>query len=183
MKAASLLVAILCLCSCKTPPKPITVAFNGWHGRDYLKQGCIVLQREYDQFAKMDARTQAAFYSVTGKSHVSCLRPADELNIDIENQLMSAFASNTGCQGVAFSQGFHDPKTDATTESGQRWLSSEWHLSLDLTPSGDTGEVSLSNSHWTLNDKHYKSLSGSLASIEKATTDVCTIIKGQGGQI
>jgi hypothetical protein len=182
MKAASLL-ALVFLCACKTQPKTVTVAFNGWHGKDYLKQGCIGLQREYDDVLKLPARTQAALLSLSGKGHTPCLRPAEEMNVWTENQLLSALASNHECHGISFSHGFYDPKTDSATEAGNQFMRADWHLSLDLTPSGNTGDISLADSRWTLNPKEFKSLSGTLADIEKASTDICTIVKGQGGQI
>jgi hypothetical protein len=58
MKAASLLLAIVWLCSCKTQPKTITVAFNGSRGRDFLSQGCAVLQRDYDHVRQFPAKDQ-----------------------------------------------------------------------------------------------------------------------------
>jgi hypothetical protein len=181
MKAASLLV-LFALCSCKTQPKNITVAFNGSHGKVYLNQGCEVLQREHERFSKLSSKEWAALYSLTGKSHMSCLFEADVMNRGVENQLLSAFASNPRCQGVRFAQGYYGPK-ESTPDAEVQFASSDWRLSLDLTPSDQTGEVSLAESQWTLNPREFKSISGTLANIEKASTDVCTIVKGQGGQI
>ncbi|HEV3037867.1 MAG TPA: hypothetical protein VHA33_08795 [Candidatus Angelobacter sp.] len=181
MKAAALFLAILCLCACKNTEKPkvVTVAFNGWHGQEFLKQGCIVLQRDYERVRKMSAQEYVTLMTLTDKHYMPCLVEPRVMNSVVENQLLSAFAANPQCQGVSFSQGYYGPK-DSTQEAGQKFLDSNWRLSLDLTPSAETGDVSLADSQWTLNPR---TLSGNLENIEKAATDICTIVKGQGGQM
>lgn len=158
--------------------KPVTVAFNGWHGTEFLKQGCTVLRQDYERATKMTTQEWATLYS-TGRHYLPCLSEPGVLNRGIENQLLTAFASNPNCQGIKFFQGYYDPK-DAATEAGMHYMKSDWRLSLDLTPSAETGAVSPADSQWTLNPR---SLSGPLANTEKAAIDICTIVKGQGGQI
>jgi hypothetical protein len=181
MKATILLLGILlCFSSCKSrKERLITVAFNGWHGRSFLKQGCTSLQNEYDHIRQLPLKEQAIIFARSDNNHLPCLFPPVQMNLTVENQLLSAFASNPRCEGVKFLQGYYDP-SDSAKEVGQIYLSSDWRLSLDLTPSAETGEVSLKDSQWTLNPK---SLSGALTSLEKASTDICVIVKRQGGQV
>jgi hypothetical protein len=179
MKVAALF-AVLCLCSCKTSqPKTAAVAFNGWHGKDFLNQGCIMLQREHDRVSGLPAQQQAMLFAVSNRKFLPCLSAPEVLNRSIEGQLLTAFAANPECHGVSVSQGYYGPNETTTAEAGQQFLRSEWRLSLDLTPSEATGDISLSDSQWTLSPR---SLSGPLANMEKATTDICRIVKGQGAQ-
>lgn len=182
MKAASLLLAIVWLCSCKTQPKTITVVFNGSRGRDFLNQGCAVLQRDYDHVRQLPAKEQAALFAYSNKAHLLCLNPAEEMNRELENRLLSAFAINPECHGIRFFQGYYGPK-DSTLEAMKQFTNSDWRLSLDLTPSSDTGEIDLAISQWTLNPREFKVVSGNLADVEKAATNICTVVKDKGGQI
>jgi hypothetical protein len=182
MKAACLLLAMVWLCSCKTQPKTITVAFNGSRGRDFLNQGCAVLQRDYDRVRQLPAKEQAALFAYSDKAHIPCLNPAEGMYLQLENRLLSAFAVNPECHGIQFFQGYYGPK-DSTLEAMRQFTDSDWRLSLDLNPSSDTGEIALANSQWTLNPREFKTIWGSLDDVEKATTQICIAIKSKGGQI
>lgn len=159
-------------------PKPVTVAFNGWHGNTFLKASCEPLQREFDRVSKLPVKDQVTLMYYSDKKYTPCLFPPNEMNIRAENQLMTAFASNPDCHGVRFSQGYYDPQ-DAAKEEEKNYLSANWRLSLDLVPTSETGEVSLAMSQWTLNPK---SLSGSLANLDQAASQICRIAKGQGAE-
>jgi hypothetical protein len=145
MKAAYLLLTIVWLCSCKTQPKTITVAFNGSHGRDFLNQGCAGLQRDYDRVRQLSAKEQAALFAYSDKAHVPCLGTAEDMNLQLENRLLSAFVINPECHGIQFFQGYYGPK-DSTLEAMTQFTDSDWRLSLDLNPSSDTGEIALASS-------------------------------------
>src|SRR5579859_1485691 len=116
MKAASLLLAIVCVCSCKTQPKTITVAFNGSSSRNFLNQGCTVLQQDYDLIRQLPAKEQTTLFAYSNKTHLPCLRPAEEMNRELENRLLSAFAINPECHGIRFFQGYYGPQ-DSTLEA------------------------------------------------------------------
>src|SRR5690242_5246579 len=116
MKAACLLLTIVWLCSCKTQPKTITVAFNGSHGRDFLNQGCAGLQRDYDRVRQLSAKEQASLFAYSDKAHVPCLSTAEDMNLQLENRLLSAFVINPECHGIQFFKGDYGPK-DSTLEA------------------------------------------------------------------
>lgn len=157
-------------------PRTITVAFNGWHGRDFLKAGCVPLQREFDRVESLSVKDQATLIYL-GKKFTPCLRPAEEMNIAAENELVTAFAANPACVGIKVVQGFYDPRGDA--EANRVYSSANYRLSLDLVPSSETGEVSLQESQWSISPR---TLSGSLSDLDKATTQICRIAKAQGAQ-
>ncbi len=104
------------------------------------------------------------------------------MNRELENRLLSAFAINPECHGIRFFQGYYGPQ-DSTLEAMKQFTDSDWRLSLDLNPSSDTGEIALASSQWTLNPREFKVVSGSLVDVEKAATNICTVVKDKGGQI
>jgi hypothetical protein len=159
-------------------PKPVAIAFNGWHGVSFLKASCEPLQREYERVRSLPLNQQITLMTYSNNHFMPCLFPAAEMNVRVENELMTAFASNPACQGIKFFQGYYDPK-DVNSEEGKNYLTAKWRLSLDLAPSSETGEVVLASSQWTLSPK---SLSGSLADLDKASTQICRIAKGQGAE-
>jgi len=176
MKAIPAFLLVASLCACRTQ-KPVTIAFNGWQGKDFLKQGCTALQRDYDHVRSLPVQQQAVLFAYSDKAHMPCLASPDELNVRAESALMTAFASNPECGGVKMIQGFYDPGGDV--EASRAFNAATFRLDLDLNPSGQTGEVSFADSQWTIQPR---TLSGSLADLDKATTAICRIAKGEGAQ-
>jgi hypothetical protein len=137
-----------------------------------------MLHRQYEAESRLTPRQQAARLSFGGKVTVPCWQSSEIMNLLAENQVLTAFASNPECQGVKVVQGFYGPN-DSDQVAARTFNSADWRLSLDLNPSAETGDIALAQSEWTINPR---SLSGSLADTEKATTQICHIAKAAGAQ-
>lgn len=123
----------------------------------------------------MPAKMQAAVLALGGKMHMPCMDEPGVLNSEIENRLLTAFASNPACHGIKFFQGYYGP--DSSSASMQEFSSAQNRLALNLSVSEDNGKVSLKDSDWTM---FPRVLSGSLADLDKAATHICAIAKGEG---
>lgn len=152
-------------------PKPPSVALDGVHGIEFLDASCQAVKREHDRILHLPKQEQFAHLYYAEKPFLTCQNPAREMNVNVENQLMTAFAANPMCDGIQFFQGYYDPKD---SQQKKDFLAAEWRLSIDLVASAETGGVVLEPSLWTLTPT---SQSGSLRSMDKAAADICTIVK------
>jgi len=152
-------------------PKTPTVALDGVHGIEFLDASCQSVQREHDRILRMPTKEKFTHLYYAAKPFLTCQNPAREMNVSVENQLMTALAANPMCGGIRFFQGYYDPKDSPQKKD---FSAAEWRLSLDLVASSETGGVVLEPSLWTLTPT---SQSGSLRSMDKAAADICTIVK------
>jgi hypothetical protein len=175
---AALLAALFLLCGC-TQQKPVTVVVNSSHNKEFLKQGCVDLLREYHLTSEISAQREAMFFKYPEEKLIHCIFDLDVMKRDVESQLLSALASNPQCKGVAFFQSYYAPSESTSAEARQSVGAADWRLSLDLKARAETGEVLLVDSQWMLSPK---TSAGTLTNIEDATTDICTIIKRRRAQ-
>lgn len=153
---------------------PPTVAFDGAHAISVLNTSCVSLQHEYERLSNLPAKEKFDQMYYSPRRFFPCVGPAKDLNVNIENQLLTAFAGNPACEGIRFFQGYYDPQDHKAAQQNKDFQAAEWRLSLDLVASSETGTVSLERSQWTLSPT---SLSGSLLSMHKAASDICSVVK------
>src|ERR1051326_7512105 len=103
-----------------------TVAFDGWHATNLLNTSCASLQREYERLSRLPTKQKFDQMYYSPRRFVPCLGPAKDMNVNIENQLITAFAGNPACGGIRFFQGYYDPQDRSEERRVGKECRSRW---------------------------------------------------------
>jgi hypothetical protein len=135
-----------------------TVSIDGWWDVDYARNACSM---------------------AAGGGH-RCINDPSDMAREVEKDFLSAFQENPACAGVSIVNDFHDPDKDsATTKSND----AKWSLSFNVAIKD--GELKLADSEWQIIDSAtlHDYADGDLRNFSQASTRVCTVVTGKGGEL
>jgi hypothetical protein len=148
-------VAFLAGC---TKPANRTIYIDGWWDFDYANNVCAVIEKSNGN---------------------RCVFAGADYARQLEVAFTSAVQTNPACGGLKILNDYHDPKTDGATT---KLAAAGWSLSFNTDI--ENGELNAKGSMWQIID--HKTLKrfaeGDMGDAYEASTRVCTMVKGQGGE-
>jgi hypothetical protein len=124
-------------------PKTIPIVFDDWWNVDYVKNGC----------------------ELYAKSAKPCTRPAEETVRDFENEVDTAFATESACHGLLLLHFTPEmaqaaAKNPAAPATGKMLMAAEAHWSLILDLDGHSSTQA--GQGWTLVNSSNNALTGKI---------------------
>jgi hypothetical protein len=141
--------------------KPV-VLIDGWWNRDYIQNACELTEKN---------------------RNMRCIRTPEEMAADERVRFVSAFQASPACKDVSIYTGFDDSPLKLPKDKNEKADKTDWSLSFNVET--ENGDIDYASSEWQIIDnKTLKRFGeGSLADMNQAASQVCTIITGSGGSV
>ena len=141
--------------------KPV-VLIDGWWNRDYIQNVCELTEKN---------------------RNMRCIRTPKEMAADERVRFASAFQASPACKDVSIYTGFDDSPLKLPKDKNEKASNTDWSLSFNVGI--ENGDIDYASSEWQIIDnKTLKRFGeGSLADMNQAASQVCTIVTGSGGSV